>query len=121
MQQVNIGKWWGLFKLLGQNITSYVQYINMVLIALTAYATTISPYLHEHGIAIPIWAFGVVILTVLIIAFVFEWAVSFPSFFSVWNSQWWNHNNPMKAEVEKLHKEIAELKTLITSMQKDKQ
>ncbi len=118
MRQINIGKWWGTIKLLGQNISSYINWLVLAFSGITAYATAISPFLLERNIALPFWIFALVVVALIGLLSIFEWTLSLPSFFATWNHQWWNHENPAKAKLEKLETDIAELKTLIKSMQK---
>lgn len=115
-KQYNIGSWWGSFKLLGQHVSSYVQFVNLGLLVITAYYTSISPYLHSVGINIPFIPFILIVVAGLLILFFLEYKLSFPSFFGVWNEQWWSHNNPMKNEVEKLHAENARLSAGIAEL-----
>jgi hypothetical protein len=118
MKQYYIGKWWGHIKLLGQHVTSYLQLLILLFTSITAYAEINKWTLDTWNILIPFWAFALVIIIVVLALVMFEYTLSWPSFFSVWNFQVWNHKNPLKEEIDKLHQEISELKGIINASTK---
>ena len=104
-----IGSWWGGIKLVGQHVTSYIQLIVLCFTSITAYSV-IENWLLSNGIHLSIWYFSGAIIIVLGLLVIFEYVVSFPSFFAMWNKQVWEHENPIKAELEKVHRELEEIR-----------
>jgi len=99
-------KWWGMFKNLGQHVTFYVTGMVLMFSAMTAYSTTIFPYLSGKGVNLPFWAFAVTMVALLGVMMLFEYKVTLPSFFTFWNEQWWSHNNPLRAEMAEVNKRL---------------
>ena len=105
-RQYGIGNWWGAFKNVAAGSSMYVTIINLVLIAVTAYGTTIAPWLQGQGLNIPFITFFGVLFMIVLIIFAFEYKLSIPSQFSFWNDQWWRHNNPIKRKMDKMDKKL---------------
>lgn len=109
LKQKKIGSWWGGVKQSTAQLTMYVTFINLLLIAVTAWNTTLSEWLAEFGIEIPFIVFALGILFILMAALLFEYKVSIPSFFSFWSAQFWEHDNPMRKKIEEIDKKLDEL------------
>ena len=106
LRQKNIGDWWGGIKFVSSQVSLYVTVLNLVLLTITAYYTSISPWLHGRAIAIPFWVFILSIVALLAVVMVIEYKMSLPSFFSFWNSQFYQHGNELRTDIEALQKGI---------------
>lgn len=108
-RQHNIGNWWGAFKNVAAGATMYITIINLLLLTVTAYGTTIAPWMQGKGLNIPFVAFlGIMFLGVMLV-FAFEYKVSMPSLFSFWNDQWWKHDNPIRRRMDKMDKRLKKI------------
>lgn len=113
MKQYYIGRWWGFIKLLGQHVTSYLQLLILAFTSITAYAEINRWLVAEWEVTIPFWAFILAIIVLVVCLILFEYTLSWPSFFSVWNKQIWEHKNPLKEKLENMQSEISEIKKLL--------
>lgn len=105
MKQINIGSFLGSVKLLAQHVTPYLSIFTLGFAAISAYVT-IAAWLRDQGIDFPFWIFLILLTVSIVLLFIFEYTVVFPSFFSAWNKQWWDHDNPMRKEMEDLSAKI---------------
>lgn len=110
MRQITTVKWWGKFKYLLQHITFYATIIILINTSIAAYTTGVDPWLRQHNIQIPYLAFLIGIIVILLLALIFEYKLTLPGFHSVWNEQWWRHDNPMRQELEAMRKELKAIK-----------
>ena len=106
-RQTDIGKWWGLGKLLAQHIMTYVQFIQLAMVGGTFYLVVT-----DKAPSIPIWLLALITVVLVLGMILFEWKFGWPSYFGVWNQQVWEHNNPLKKEIEAIRKELREIKKL---------
>ena len=129
MHQYHVGAGWGAFKNVAGGTTMYVTFINLCLLIPTAYATWFGPLMLSKGVTLPFVVFLGVIVLGIAVMFAFEYKVSIPSMFHFANAQWWEHENPMRKEVDimeaqltGLKKDMDELKSMIEKLgEKDKQ
>jgi hypothetical protein len=106
LQQRTSSKWWGIIKLLVAQISPYLSWLNLALVGVMSFYTTISPIFLSFGIVIPFWLFTIVLILVVIALAIVEWVFMMPSFYGANNRQWWEHDNPMKEKMEELEKKI---------------
>lgn len=105
--QRNIGKQWGIFAQVASQLAIFVSMINLLLIAATAYNTTLSGWFIEKGIDIGFWHFVFIIVGLLGVAFILLYKFALPSFFEFWNDQFYRHDNPLVRDVEEIKKMLA--------------
>lgn len=105
MKQINTGKLIGSMKLLFQQITPYLNIFTLVFSAIAAYAVVAKTFL-EWGIQFPFWIFLLLLGIGLTMLLAFEYFIMFPSFFSSWNKQWWDHDNPMRKEMKEMREQM---------------
>jgi hypothetical protein len=108
LKQSNLGKfgkWWGAFRNLGQYVAFYITFANFFMIFMTWYVL-INPEMQKIGIFIPFFVFAAVMLLGLIIAMVLEHKFTLPNYFTYWNSQWWQHGNPLPKEIDDIKKQL---------------
>ena len=100
--QKDIGSWWGQFLLSVGQIAILVSLATMSFAAIAAYAV-IQDFFWGIGIELRFWHFVLCIVVMLLIALVMAYKFSLPSFFSVWNNQFWSHKNPMRGQMETMN------------------
>lgn len=116
--QRNIGKQWGVIAQVAGQLSIFAGMMSLFLIAVTAYNTTLSGWLVQHGVYINFWVFAVVIGFLLIIPAVLIWKFAIPSFFSTLNEQVYQHENPIRRDIAKLAEDNAEIKRLLRKAMK---
>jgi len=99
-----IKKLWGAFRNLSTYLSFYLTAGTFVFSMVTAYATTLAPWLREQGLNIPFWMFFLVVSLGGIGLLLFEHFVTMPGYFGYWNKNWYEHDNPMRADIEKIAK-----------------
>jgi len=109
-KQKNIGQKWGMFAQTAGQISIFVAMLNLVLLAVTAYNTTLSGWFESMGIPLNFWQFMCIIVFSLVIAFAVLYKYALPSFFSFFNDQFYQHGNKLREDIEELQKGIDELK-----------
>ncbi len=108
MGQITTVKWWGRLKYMLQQLTFYTTMMMLAFTAISAYTTGIQPFLSQHGINLSFMTFAIAIVVILIIAVFLEYKLTLPGFHSVWNEQWWRHDNPMRVILERMEKKQLE-------------
>ncbi|MDD5387686.1 MAG: hypothetical protein PHQ22_10875 [Sulfuricurvum sp.] len=96
MKQVNIGQWWGMFKLLYQQVTVYVSAISYAMTATTLYLVAT-----RSIIPMPYWVFVIILIAIVLLLMLLEFLLSLASVYSVQNKQAWIHDNPMREYLER--------------------
>ena len=115
-RQYNIGNWWGGFKNVASSATIYITALNLILLAVTAYGTTIAPWMWRKGISMPFVVFLGIILLGILLVFAFEYKLSIPSIYSFWNEQWWRHDNPMRRKIEDMDKRMKKMEKILKTL-----
>ena len=91
----------------------YVNMANFVLIALTAYNTTIKTYLVAYAPWLTLPIFMVIIMVFTGVAMWLEYKYVYPSYIRFQNQQEWEHQNLIRDELTKITQELRELKEKI--------
>ncbi len=100
LKQHNIGKQWGMFTHTAGQLAMFVSAINLFLIAITAYNTTLSSWFVGWGIRVQLWMFLAVVVVLLLITFVVLYKFALPSYYSVFNEQFYRHDNLLRKDIE---------------------
>lgn len=108
-QQAKAGKTWGYAAQVASQVSILVAVVNLLLIAVTAYNTTLSPWFELRGIILPLWLFIGVLVFFMLVASVFLYKFAVPSFFSAFNDQFYKHDNPMREDIDNIKKTQAEI------------
>jgi len=108
VRQRNIGKWWGQFLLSIGQISQAVSLFTLIFASIAAYPT-VKVWLLDFGINIQFWQFVAGIIGTLTLGLLLAWSFGLASFFSQWNRQFWQHDNPMRLDIERLQKSIDDL------------
>jgi uncharacterized protein HemY len=99
-------KWFGKLEFLGQHVNVYVQMLILVFSGGAFYVSIHDKLLEHYGIEISVWMFALAVIVFLTVAALFKWSISLPGFFSAWNKQWWEHDNPMRKELDEIKKQL---------------
>lgn len=105
MRQIKTGQSLGLIKLLVQNVVPYFNMFTMVFAGIAAYVP-ISAWCIGMGFQLPFWMFGLIVMAVVITLPIAEYMIMMPSFYASWNKQVWEHDNPIKKEVEEMQAKL---------------
>lgn len=111
-QTRSLGTAWGNLKLVAQNANIYVQFLILGFSSVGAYVG-ISAWLLARGIQFPFWLFTLVVFCPVATLCFFVWRLDIPSTFLSWNLQWWEHGNPLRAELEAMREREAKRDELI--------
>lgn len=117
-RQRNIGKQWGIIAQVAAQAAIFISIINLFLIAVTAYNTTICGWLAERGIYIQFWVFAAIIIGFLAIVFTLLYKFALPSFYSFWNDQFYRHDNLLRKDIELLKKDNREILKRLEELRK---
>jgi len=102
-------KYIGGLKLLLARSSFYISILNFLMLASTSYVVVIKKYFY-----IPFWLFLLCMILIVIGAMIFEWAIMLPSEIAFTNWQTYEHNNPIRADLESIKRDLEELKRKIT-------
>lgn len=105
MKQISTGRYLGMLKLIGQNIMPYLSIFTLIFSGIAAY-TPISSWFLGKGLEFPFWAFLLVVVSGILSLTIFEYFIMFPSYFSSWNKQMWEHDSPVKQSLEELKSQL---------------
>ncbi|GAH46187.1 unnamed protein product [marine sediment metagenome] len=120
MKPSGIIRLWGRFRFLWNFAAVYVSIWVLIFSAITAYATTLAPWLRDIiGINIPFYAFVAVIVVSLIIALIIEHKVTVPGQIAVTNEQIYKQDNPLVRDIADLKKDTVGLKKDIAALRKE--
>jgi hypothetical protein len=109
--QQNIGSQWGIFAQVAGQLQIFMLAIILVINLISFYNTTVARQLLAYGVHLGMWtfvAFMAVSIGALVIVFIILYRFALPSYFAVWNEQFYRHNNPLK-------KDLAAIRKLLTS------
>ena len=91
--------WWGKFRFMYNYAQFYIGMIQLMLIAIVAYNTTMKPWLAEaFGWNITLWQYCVALGVLLIIGMVLEFSLGVPALVAVSNEQMYKHDSPIKTD-----------------------
>lgn len=120
MKPSGIIRLWGRFRFLWNFAAVYVSIWVLIFSAITAYATTLAPWLRDTiGINIPFYGFVSLIIVSLIIALIIEHKVTVPGQMAVTNEQVYKQDNPLVRDIADLKKDSVRLKKDTVGLKKD--
>lgn len=92
---------WGKFRFMYSHAVFYIGALQMLLIAVTAYNTTIQAWMFEYlGWNIAFWQYCAALVVVLSVGMVLDFVLGVPAFIAIANEQQYKHQNPIKADLE---------------------
>jgi len=84
--------------------TFYISILNFFMIIATSYVVVIQKYF-----PLPFWCFLLVLILLVIGIMVFDYIIMLPSEISFMNWQTYEHNNPLREDLEKLDKKVNQI------------
>lgn len=117
-EQIKMGKWLGILQLLLNQVAPFFQYFILAFSGIAAWAAISRWIAVKTGLLLPFWLFVLAIFLSLLLAGIIQYKAGWPSYFSVWNWQWWSHNNPMKKRMDEQDKKIAEILEILKKKRK---
>jgi len=112
-QSHKFGLGWGVFKLLIQHTGAYIQMLILGFSSISAFYVLNQWTLETFSKSLPFTAFALAIVITIALLCFFEWKLGLPSTFIAWNNQWWEHRNPLRRKMERIEKDITEIKELL--------
>ena len=103
VKQKYIGKQWGIIALSAGQLAIFVGILNLLLNSVAAF-DKIALWLGEMGISINFWIFFSVIILGLLVVLLLLFKFALPSFWSVFNEQFYQHNSLLRNDIELLKK-----------------
>jgi hypothetical protein len=120
-QMSGTSMWLGKLKFLGTHISVYVTSLTLAFTATSAYTVAIQPFLESIGIALPFIVYLLIIVVALILLLIFEYKIVLPGFFSLSNKQWYEHDNPMVADIKELKTKLEGIEALLKEIKSETQ
>ena len=109
LRQHNI-PWIGQLKDMAVMTMFYVGILNTLMIAITAYGTTMRPFLLLHMPWFKLWMLIALVVIVALVGMLLEYLLVYASYFSFRNKQEFEHENLVRKEIEGLRQDIANLR-----------
>lgn len=88
----------------------YIGIVQFLLIAVTSYQVSVSPWATQHLPWLTLWIFLGLLLVFVLITLVIEYKFVLPSIYAFGNSQGYVHNSPLVADMQKALRELEEIK-----------
>lgn len=120
LRQFQLGPWLGGVKDLSSHTAIYISGLNMLMIAVTAYHTTLREYIQNIA---PWFNFGMFLMALFIVVFVLiimEYKFVLPSTWAFRNMQQYKHEYPIKRDIRKLSEKLDRLEEIILDKKKGK-
>ena len=107
-KQRRVGRFIGGIKELLGRVTFYISMMNFLMLAATAYYTTI-----RHFLPISFWIFLAILVAIVITAMILEYTVILPSQIAFMNWQIYTHENPIRKDLEKVMAKLEEIERVL--------
>jgi hypothetical protein len=102
--------WWGKLRFMYSYAVFYVGLIQLILVAVVAYNTTLRPWLVTYlGWDITLWQYGIVLGVIVIAGMALEFIFGIPALITVSNEQMYKHDSPIKSDFIEVKKKQAEM------------
>ena len=102
--QKRVGRFLGGVKELLSRVTFYVSILNFLMLAVTAYHTTI-----RYFLPLPFWVFFATLAVIVVVAMIFEYTIVLPSQIAFLNWQVYTHDNPVRKDLERIMAKLEEI------------
>jgi len=109
----------GAKEMLAQTVF-YISMINFVLIAITAYNTTLRTYLQSWLPGFQLWMFFAILTTLVIIIMIIEYKFIAPSLYSFRSKQMFEHESKVMDELRDIKKKVADIEKKLKHKGKSK-
>lgn len=84
--------------------TFYISILNFAMLAATSYAVVV-----KGVISIPFWLFFSILSLLIVAIMIFDYMIMLPSETSFMNWQSYEHNNPLRTDLEEIKKKLEEM------------
>ena len=91
----------------------YITLLNMVMLAITLWHTTVSPIAESHGYTLPYWLLFLGLGVILVVLGTVERYSGLPGYMRSWIALFYTDDNPLKQDIKELKQENAEIKALL--------
>ena len=109
----------GAFKQLLAQSALWVSMVNFVLIGVTAYNTTLRPFLLAWWPGVKLWHFLLVVAALVGVLMLLEYLVIYPSWLRFQNKQEYLHQNLLRRDIEQLRAEVAALRAQLQAREEE--
>jgi len=106
--------WLGKLKFLGTHISTYATAMILAFTATSTYSTSIRPWMLDQGIDLPFIAYVAIVTVFIVLLFIFDYKAVMPGFFSLWNKQWYEHDNQMVADIKELKEQLDRIERMVS-------
>lgn len=108
-----MGTFFGMMKIIIGQCTPYINWVQLALVSVMSFYTTLNPMFAGWGFQFPFWMFLVILVGVVLSIMAFEWFIMMPSYFGAANVQSWEHENPQRDLLEKMDKRLEAIEKLL--------
>lgn len=115
LKQHKVGTFFGMAKIVLGQVSPYVNWLNLALVGVMSFYTTINPLFASWGIQLPFWVFLVALIVFVVIVLAGEYSLMLPSYFSAANVQTWNAENPQKVLLEQMDRRLEKIEKMLES------
>jgi len=113
LKQRKMGTFFGMMKIIIGQCTPYINWVQLALVSVMSFYTTLNPMFAGWGIQFPFWVFLIILFGVVIAIMSFEWFIMMPSYFGAANVQSWEHENPQRELLEQMDKRLNRIEKLL--------
>jgi uncharacterized membrane protein len=96
-----------------QRAASVINAIQFLVIIIMFYNTSALPFLQVHAPWVNFSIYMVFVVLMVVMIMVSTFMIAIPSSYGFFNNQVWEHNNPMRRKLEKIEKDVAEIKRMM--------
>lgn len=120
MRQHSIGKVIGGIKDVALHTAAWVSMVNFAMIGIVAYNTTLREYILEYMPWMTMFIFMGFLALCVFLAMIIEWKFIIPSTWAFRNAQQYEHQYPIKKDMERLSEKLDRLEKMILEKGKGK-
>ena len=111
--------WWGKLRFMYNYAVFYVGAIQLLLVALVAYNTTLQPWIAQYlGWNIALWQYIAILVVAVVAGMVLEFTFGVPAIIAVSNEQMYKHDSPIKADMVIVKQNQADLESKLDKVMK---
>ena len=109
--------WWGKIRFIYGYSVFYVGFIQLALVAVMAYDTTVRDWCFEYfHLTIALWQYLAFLLALIAVGVLIEYVISIPALIAISNEQMYKHESPIKTDFEAIKSEQENQKKQLEDM-----
>jgi len=112
-KQKKTNRLWGIFVQVAGQLGILIGILNLFMISITTYTVSFAPWLQQHNIHLGVLGFIGILVFLLVSTFYLIYKYALPSFFSSWNNQFYQHDNPIRADLKRIKKQLSDIESKI--------